>query len=85
VYLSNAAKTKIQEDVRCEMCDEPARLKRLKVNGKLVPDWWVVANNEKLTVRCKKCKRDRLYLIEAKFVRLLTKNKHRMWRTMGLL
>jgi hypothetical protein len=50
------------------MSDEPARLKRLKIKGKLVPDWWVVANKEKLTVRGKKCKRDRLYLIKAKFV-----------------
>ena len=43
----------IQEDARCDLCDEQAHLKKLRVNGKRVPDWWIVAIKETLTVRCK--------------------------------
>lgn len=60
VYISNYAKTRIPDNARCDLCGETAHLKRLRVKGKRVPDWWVVANKENLTVRCTKCKRYRL-------------------------
>lgn len=71
VHIRNSAKMKIPENVRCDICGEPAHLKRLRVKGKRVPDWFVVANKEKPTIRCKKCKRDRLNLIKVKFAKLL--------------
>ena|SRR5437870_5722670 len=48
VYNRDSAKMKIPENVRCDICGEPAHLKRLRVKGRRVPDWYVV---DKLSLR----------------------------------
>ena len=54
---------------------ELAKLKRLRVKGKRVPDWYVVDNKEKLIVRCKKCKKEQLNSVKMRFAELLEQDK----------
>jgi hypothetical protein len=70
VYISNSAKTKIPENARCDICRELAHLKRLRVNGKRVPDWYVL-DKEKMIVRCRKCKKEQLNLMKSQFAKLV--------------
>jgi hypothetical protein len=65
------ARSKIPENAKCDICGEQADLKTLLRKRKKVPDWYMVADIEKLRIRCKKCKRERLYLIKARFAKSL--------------
>jgi hypothetical protein len=44
------------------------------VRGKPVPDWYVL-DKEKLTVRCRKCRKEQLYLMKARFAELVKRDK----------
>jgi|SRR5207247_1085983 len=63
------SKKKIPEDAKCDICNE-AQTKR-----KRAPKWFIVSGRDKLTVRCKKCKKDRLDLIKSQFRELLSKRQ----------
>jgi len=43
-------KKKIPVDARCDVCNEAPK------NGQRAPQWFIVSNRDKLTVRCKRCK-----------------------------
>ena len=45
-------KKMIPEDAKCDICN---------------PKWFIVSHKNRLTVRCKKCKKDRLDLIKSQF------------------
>jgi hypothetical protein len=63
------AKKKIPKGARCDVCNEAPK------NGKWGPKWFIVSNKDRLTVRCKKCKKERLYLIKSQFRELLSKRR----------
>lgn len=52
-------KRKIPEDARCDICNEAPREGKNK--------WFIVLYKNRLIVRCKKCKKDRLDLIKSEF------------------
>src|SRR5438128_1156557 len=73
VNISNYAKTKIPEDATCDICNKTAHLKKLRVKGKLVPDWYLV-DKDKLTVRCRKCKKEKSNLLKSRFAELVKRD-----------
>jgi hypothetical protein len=43
------------------------------VKGKAVPDWYVL-DKRKLAVRCRKCKKEKLYLLQSQFAALVKRD-----------
>jgi hypothetical protein len=58
-------KKKIPKDARCDICNGAQK------KGKRAPKWFIVANKEKLIVRCKKCKKEKLDLIKSEFAKIV--------------
>jgi hypothetical protein len=73
VYMSNYAKTKIPEDATCDICNKTAHLKKLRVKGKRVPEWYVL-DKEKMIVRCRRCKKEQSNLFKSQFAELVKRD-----------